>query len=66
VKGSGWVVVQVQGRFPGDEVQARNGSAAIRVDYRWEVTTAADGVLVKGFKQNVQANPIHGRGSGRV
>jgi hypothetical protein len=51
-------VVQGEGRFQRDEVQLGNGSTRIRVDYRCEVTTAADGVFVKGFEQNVQASRI--------
>jgi hypothetical protein len=38
VEGAGQVVVQVEGRFQRDEVQFRNGSTRIRVDYRCEVT----------------------------
>jgi hypothetical protein len=45
VEGAGQVVVQVEGRFQYDEVQFRNGSTRIRVDYRCEVTTVADGCL---------------------
>jgi hypothetical protein len=59
-------VVQVEGRFQRDEVQFRNGSTRIRVDYCCEVTTAADGVFVKGFEQNIHASRIHGRDSGQV
>jgi hypothetical protein len=66
VEGAGQVVVQVEGRFQCDEVQFRNGSTRIRVDYRCEVTTIADGVFVKGFEQNVQASRIHGRDSGQA
>jgi hypothetical protein len=66
VESFGQVVAQVKGCFQCDEVQFRNGSTRIRIDYRWEVTTVADGVFVKGFKQNVQASRIHGRDSGQV
>ena len=59
-------MVQGEGRFQRDEVQLGNGSMRIRVDYRCEVTTAADGVFVKGFEQNVQASRIHGRDSEQV
>lgn len=43
--------MQVEGRFQCDEVQFRNGSTRIRVNDRCEVTTAADGVFMKGFEQ---------------